>query len=87
MRDREWVRPPAQTNGWGWQTETRLEAVETAQVSHTRQLASLADLIRWARLISVALAASGLGYLVRLDAAQYGQAASQAARLVLALLK
>ena len=30
QRQREWIRPPPHLNGWGWQTEGRLEHLEEA---------------------------------------------------------
>lgn len=30
QRQREWIRPPPHLNGWGWQTEGRLDDIEEA---------------------------------------------------------
>ena len=30
QRQREWIRPPPHLNGWGWQTEGRLDDLEEA---------------------------------------------------------
>lgn len=52
-----WQRPPVHLNGWGWQTERRLETLETSHESHRAQLRGLRTLVLYGRYL-VAIAAS-----------------------------
>lgn len=82
---RTWQRPPRGLNGWGWQTEERLEDLERTAGRHGSQIAALQVLVRWGRYLLGIAAALVSGALMATNPERWGEAVAGLLKAVIGL--
>lgn len=78
-----WQRPPRGLNGWGWQTEHRLEHLERSDLRQSRELAGLQAILLWGKYMAGIAASLVAGMALALDPSRWGEAVAAAIRLLL----